>query len=159
MQTYQHQIIIGILIVFLGILFFMDPIPQDISYHNFADQRTIWGIPNFWDVMSNLPICFLGAYGLLLVFRTYKQMPELVTILIPLTLCLGIFTACFGSAYYHWSPDNPRLFWDRLPMTLMFMPIFSLLIYDFISPQWGKWAFYTLVPFCLLYTSPSPRDA
>ena len=30
------------------------PIPQSQSYHAFADSRTIWGIPHFFDVISNL---------------------------------------------------------------------------------------------------------
>ena len=25
-----------------------------------------------------------------------------------------------GSSYYHLAPDNERLFWDRLPMTIAF---------------------------------------
>ncbi len=42
--------------LFLCILFFLltDPIPQPLSYHNFADQRTVWGINNFGDVITNL---------------------------------------------------------------------------------------------------------
>lgn len=31
------------------------PIPQPQSYHSFADQRSILGVPNFWNVVSNLP--------------------------------------------------------------------------------------------------------
>ena len=28
----------------------LPPISQDPGYHNFADHRTIWGVPNFWNV-------------------------------------------------------------------------------------------------------------
>lgn len=154
MSKYRYHIILLVLIIFVAILFMLDPIPQDQSYHNFADQRTYWGIPNFWDVMSNLPMFFLGAYGIYLSLINYSKRPDIAAKLIPLVLCLGIFTACFGSAYYHWAPDNNTLAWDRLPMTLMFMPIFSLLIYDFVDEKIGQILFFLLVPlgvFSILY--------
>jgi hypothetical protein len=31
----------------------------------------------------------------------------------------GIFLTGFGSSYYHWSPNDGTLFWDRLPMALV----------------------------------------
>ncbi len=147
MHNYRYPIILIVFLVCSGILFMIDPIPQDLEYHDFADQRIIFGIPNFWNVMSNLPLFFLGTYGLYLSFQNFSLLPNLVTKLIPVTICLGIFTACFGSVYYHWAPDNQTLFWDRLPMTLMFMPIFSLLIYDFVGRKPGQIAYYLLVPF------------
>ena len=147
MNKYRHYIIGLVFFLFMAILFSLSPIPQDRAYHDFADQRIIMGIPNFWDVLSNLPMLFLGILGLTQTFKRFNEFPDWTTRLIPLVLCMGIFTACFGSAYYHWAPNNPRLFWDRLPMTLMFMPIFSLLLYDFINPRIGSMAFYFLVPF------------
>jgi hypothetical protein len=33
----------------------MDPVPQPIEYHQFADQRTLLGIPHFWNLVSNVP--------------------------------------------------------------------------------------------------------
>jgi hypothetical protein len=146
MYNYRYIIIYLIFFLFVGILFTLDPIPQNLDYHNFADQRMFLGIPNFWDVISNAPMFLIGAYGLYLSLKNYRLRPDLAAKLIPLVLCLGIFTACFGSAYYHWAPDNNTLVWDRLPMTLMFMPIFSLLIYDFVSIKIGRIAFFILVP-------------
>ena len=32
-------------------------------YHRFADQQTLLGIPNFWNVVSNLPFILVGAVG------------------------------------------------------------------------------------------------
>jgi len=146
MYKYRYYIILILLFVFTGILLSLDPIPQDLDYHDFADQRKLWGIPNFWNVVSNLPMLFLGAYGTWLSLRNWSFRPDFVSKWLPLVLCLGIFTACFGSAYYHWAPDNKTLVWDRLPMTLMFMPIFALLIYDFIGKKEGQISFFILVP-------------
>lgn len=132
----------------------MEPIPQDEAYHNFADNRSFLGIPNFWDVMSNLPMFFIGIYGFWISEKNYSQRPDIVSKTLPFVLCLGIFSASFGSAYYHWAPDNQTLVWDRLPMTLMFMPLFSLLIYDFIGKKEGTIAYYITIPlgiFSVLY--------
>ena len=67
------------------------PITQDQSYHQFADQRTPFGIPNFWNVISNLPFIAVGAAGL----RRFHHDPATVV------LFLGIFLTGFGSSYYH----------------------------------------------------------
>ena len=45
-------------------LLLVPPIPQPQIYHGFADQQTLLGIPNFWNVVSNLPFILVGALGL-----------------------------------------------------------------------------------------------
>ena len=94
--------------------------PQPLSYHAFADCRTIWSIPNFFNVLSNLPFLVGGGLGLRLIWHGggafvdgREQLPYLV-------FFLGALLTSLGSAYYHLAPDNPRLVWDRLPMTLGF---------------------------------------
>src|SRR6185503_8506482 len=42
----------------------------------------------------------------------------------------GLLLTGFGSAYYHLAPDNYRLVWDRLPMTLVMAGFLSVLIMD-----------------------------
>ncbi len=146
MSNYRYPIIACVFILFVAALAFYGPIPQDVTYHNYADQRTLFGIPNFWDVVSNIPFLFIGIWGLRESLKNWSKRPGTVAKLIPVILSCAIFTACFGSAQYHLAPDNLSLAWDRLPMTLMFMPIFSLLIYDFIGRKQGEYAFYTLLP-------------
>lgn len=123
-----------------------EPIPQDPAYHNYGDQRVILGIPYFWNVMSNLPMLFIGSYGLWQGIRHYQHRPEGVARWIPLVLSGGIFITCFGSAYYHWMPSNDTLLWDRLPMTLMFMSLFSLLLYDYLGARAGATTFWLSLP-------------
>ena len=36
-------------------------------YHDFADARTIFGIPNAFDVLSNIALLIPGAFGIALV--------------------------------------------------------------------------------------------
>src|SRR5215471_1537110 len=43
------------------------------SYSNFADQRQFLGIPNFMDVVSNLPFLIVGIWGLAVLARPRTQ--------------------------------------------------------------------------------------
>jgi len=110
------------LLVFLAVmaaslagLWLLPPIPQNQDYHQFADQRTLLGFPNFWNVVSNLPFIAIGAVGLL---RCRDALTSTV-------IFAGIFLTGFGSSYYHWNPNDDTLFWDRLPMTLAFSAILA----------------------------------
>jgi hypothetical protein len=113
---------------------FVPRIPQDEGYHNFADARTIAGIPNFWNVVSNLPFALVGIYGLFLTTRLASRSlwPGYIA------FCLAVTAVCFGSAYYHYSPSTPALVWDRLPMSLAFMAVFALVLGDRVNQALGR---------------------
>ena len=49
----------------------------------------------------------------------------------------GVLLTGFGSAYYHLAPDNARLFWDRLPMTVAFMGLVSAQMVERIDVRRG----------------------
>src|SRR5215472_17342126 len=108
-------VLAGLTAISLTGLALLPKIPQDQAYHLFADQRTLIGIPNFWNVVSNIPFVAVGALGL----ARYRN--NIATIV----LFLGVFMTGIGSAYYHWAPSDGTLFWDRLPMTVAFAAIFS----------------------------------
>jgi hypothetical protein len=44
-----------------------------------------------------------------------------------------MFLTAFGSGYYHLNPANDPLVWDRLPMTIGFAGLFSIIIGEFVS--------------------------
>jgi hypothetical protein len=111
----------------LAALLLVPPVPQDQAYHVFADQRRLFGIPNFWNVVSNLPFLFVGGWGL----ARFRDTPAM------LVLSLGFFLTGIGSAYYHWDPRDGTLLWDRLPMTLSFAAIFALVVDDRIGARTG----------------------
>ena len=117
----------GLMAVSLGGLLLLPPIPQDQIYHQFADQRTIFGVPNFWNVVSNLPFLAVGAAGL----RRFHNNPATVVFF------LGVFLTSIGSSYYHWNPNDDTLFWDRLPMTLAFAAILALVVEERVSARAG----------------------
>jgi hypothetical protein len=51
----------------------------------------------------------------------------------------------FGSAFYHLSPANETLVWDRLPMTISFMAFFSFVISFHINQKLGAMALWPLL--------------
>ena len=56
----------------------------------------------------------------------------------------------FGSAWYHLAPSNATLVWDRLPMTVGFMALFSLIVRDRLSDSLGR---HALAPLLLIGAS------
>lgn len=58
---------------------------------------------------------------------------------------LGVALTFIGSSYYHLHPDNARLVWDRLPMTLGFMGILSAVLAERVSLKAGLVALPLLV--------------
>jgi hypothetical protein len=105
------------LLAAIAFVVFAPAISQDEGYHSFADQRTLLGVPNFWNVVSNLPFAVVGFLGL----RKARDAASRI-------LFSGVFLTAFGSGYYHWAPSDTRLVWDRLPMTLVFMALVSMVV-------------------------------
>jgi len=141
---------IGLGIVALGLVFCIPPIPQDQGYHAFADDRTMLGVPNFLNVASNLPFLVVGSLGLGLLLRPGAVGPNGPVLERAergplLVLFAGVLLTAFGSAYYHLAPDNARLVWDRLPMTVAFMGFFASMIGERVSVRAGAWLLWPLV--------------
>jgi hypothetical protein len=99
------------------IVAFLKPIAQPQSYHQFADQRTIFGIAHGMDVLSNAAFLVSGLLGLWFVLRTGKTL-DAGTRWAFAILFFGLLLTGAGSAYYHLDPDNQRLVFDRLPMII-----------------------------------------
>jgi hypothetical protein len=119
---------------------FVPPIAQDPAYHNLADQRMIVGIPNFFDVASNIPFLLVGVLGLWKLIQIHEDRSRLILkheIFPFAVIFIGTILIFVGSAYYHWAPSSDTLVWDRLQMTFAFMGIFSMVISVRISVKAG----------------------
>jgi hypothetical protein len=116
------------------------------SYHHFADQRVWLGIPHFGDVVSNVVYLIAGLWGLAFLSgkSSLGQFVDAGERWPYLFVFLGLLLTAFGSAYYHLAPDNDRLVWDRLPMTIVFMPLVSALIAERVNVRLGLWLLPTL---------------
>jgi Ceramidase len=121
--------------------FFLPPIPQDPAYHAFADRRTLFGIASFWNVVSNLPFIAVGIFALGRLSRVPHDGLQLPCLL----LGLGVILVGIGSAYYHYRPTTATLVWDRLPMTMTFMALFSLVVSDRVSEPLGRALLWPLI--------------
>lgn len=127
---WRGWLLAGVVLTAIAVTLLVPRIPQDQSYHRFADTRTIAGIPNFWNVISNLPFLLVGVYGLVQTPRLSSRSLRPGYIL----FCLAVIGVGFGSAYYHYAPSTPTLVWDRCPMSIAFMAMFALILGDRVNP-------------------------
>lgn len=134
---------------------FLPPIPQSNSYHHFADRQAEWGIMNFADVISNLLFLLISILGFSALRKQWKDhCLTLEEAIVFSLLFTGVLLVSFGSAYYHWSPNNTSLVWDRLSLTIVFMSILSLTLMERINLRWGFWLLIPLLSlgvFSVLY--------
>lgn len=143
----SQRILLGLVFSFavavLAVFNFLPPIPQSSAYHAFADQRHFLGLSNALNVLSNLPFVLVGIYGFFQLAKHSKT--EKRHLLIYFCTFSGILLTGLGSAYYHWQPDNDRLLWDRLPMTLVFMPLLTSTLGETVDKKAGLYALFPLV--------------
>jgi hypothetical protein len=124
--------------------------PQPLNYHQFADQRSWLGVPNFGDVASNLAFAIFGLWGIWWLARLTPQEapPHFLDgreRWFYLAVFFGMLLTAAGSAYYHLAPDNDRLVWDRLPMTVVFMSLVAAMIAERISVRMALWLWPVLL--------------
>lgn len=142
--TWRNGLLLSSGSVLIVAAFFAEPIAQDPAYHGFVDRRSLFTTPNFLNVISNLPFAIVGALGLLFVRRHG-------TAIVPNTMLawwvffIGIFLTAFGSGYYHLAPNNDSLVWDRLPMTISFMSLVSIVLGEYLSERVARAALLPLL--------------
>ncbi len=123
----------------------VNPVPQDQQYHQFADQRNYFDIPNTLNVTTNLFFALIGFAGLyfLCIRRSLIVVDSIFAVYI--TFFAALAAVAPGSAYYHWMPDNQSLVWDRLPMTLAFMSFFTIILAERLSLKFARIIFLPLI--------------
>ena len=140
----------SVVVLLLAAIF--PPIPQPILYHQFADRETLLSIPNFLNVVSNLAILLSGLVGMLFVWRCYCSPTQ--QSFVSKAACWPYFIVffsvamiSFGSAYYHWMPNNETLLWDRLPIAIGMTALLAATLTERVSLRVGLWALPVLVIF------------
>lgn len=136
---------------------------QDPEYHAFADQRVLLAIPHFGDVVSNLAYLIVAVLGLRVLLDSrgraalagrFERWPALV-------FFIGVVLVAAGSTFYHWDPTTPRLYWDRLPITVAFTALLALFIADRVHARLGATvvlpALVALGAACVTYWQMSER--
>jgi len=143
------SIITAISLAALVLLFLAPRMPIGPGYHDFADKRTFFGIPNAQDVLSNIPFSLVGIWGFLWLCAKKgrsafldgrERIPYLV-------FFAGVTLTGVGSFWYHMAPSDDRLPLDLLPMTCSFT---SMVVVTFMERVNLRAGFSALVPALLL---------
>jgi hypothetical protein len=135
------------------VVFLLPPIPQSKAYHHFVDTRAFGGVPNAFDVASNAFFLIVGLLGMRFVLSDLSITHSAQRFLDPrerwpyFIFFAGVALTAFGSAYYHLHPDDTRLVWDRLPMTLGFMSLLAATLNERISVRTGTLSLVPLLIF------------
>ena len=118
-----------------GFVWVLPRIPQPPEYHQFADQRACFGLPNCLDAASNLLFVLVGVAGLRFLWRTSARR-VFIEPREALPYALFFFATIlvgFGSGLYHLAPDNGRLIWDRAAIALAFMAWLAAILCERVS--------------------------
>ena len=134
MDYWRYYLLFSVLFVSIIVFSLVDPINQSLLYHNFADVRSFGVCSNFMDVVSNIFFLLLGLLGL----KHCWYHRQIIAPWSWRTMFLGVSLVSIGSAYYHLTPNNDTLVWDRLPMTVAFMGLFIALLTEFIYSKLEK---------------------
>ena len=127
-----------IVVAALAALAWHGPIAQWASYHDFADGRAWLGVPNAANVLSNLPFALIGAWG---AWRLWPfGAPALAAPAQRAWWCFALAVACtaFGSAAYHWTPNDASLVLDRLPIAWACAALSCALLAERVDAAWGR---------------------
>lgn len=126
-----------------AVLALVPPIAQSPDYHRFADGRTLLGVPNALDVLSNAGFAIVGLLGLAVLRRRPRAVDGYAR---PWrVLFWGVVAVALGSAWYHLHPTNETLVWDRLPMAVSFMAMLAALASERLGAAVGRRLLWPLV--------------
>lgn len=141
----KHRVLIAVCLVAVIATALAPRFGQDPAYHQFADQNSLFAIPNALNVLTNLLFACIGGAGLyrLLWQKSLLVEPEIYPVY--LSFFGSLILIGIGSGYYHWSPDNLSLSWDRVPISMAFMSFFTILLAERISISLASKLFPLLV--------------
>lgn len=93
--------------------------------HPFADARTLWGLPNAMDVLSNLPLAMAGVAGWWALSARSVAADTRWSLQVFFT---GLLLSGVASAWYHAMPTPSGLVLDRMGMAVAFAGALSLAV-------------------------------
>ena len=130
-QNWRATVLGALVLLPLALLFTREPLPQDPLYHLLADDRTFFGVPNFFNVASNIAFLLAAIPGLAACFSSRRGGAWRSWAV----FFAGTALVSLGSGYYHWAPGNATLAWDRLPMTLAFMALLVAVLSEHLEER------------------------
>lgn len=130
-KWWRHAVVLLIVVGTLVVILMREPIAQPQAYHDFADKRALFGIPNFGDVASNLAFLIAAIAGLAVCFRRDLGRQQSAWVV----AFSGIALVSIGSGYYHLNPTDATLFWDRATMTVGFMGVLVAVLGEYVDER------------------------
>ncbi|MFN9030683.1 MAG: ceramidase domain-containing protein [Betaproteobacteria bacterium] len=132
----RHELWVTLILLAMLAAWLLPAVQQPTEYHNFADRRTLYGVPNAFDVLSNAAFALAGFYGFYRLWRGGRELRPAVRTSLQVFFT-GLVLVAFGSGYYHLAPNNLTLVPDRLPMTIAFAGVFGAVVAERVSPRSG----------------------
>jgi len=133
--------ILAVILLILGVISVAvwDRLPaQDPdSYFNFADQKIVFGIPHFFDVTSNILFLYISVFALIAGFRRIRMIPPRIFLPFVVFNVMVFFTG-WGSSFFHFMPTPQNLFWDRLPLAMVFASLLTMILTDRVFHSFYK---------------------
>lgn len=157
-RDWRIWVLLTAIIIAIIVVSFLPTITQNQSYHDFADKRAFIGIPNCFNVVSNVLFLVVSWAGLRsLWYRTrttdsdnsrgtVRKTPPFgrVSCFIDprerwpyFAFFLSVGMTSFGSAYYHLDPRDGTLLWDRIPMASGFLALLAATAAERIDVKLG----------------------
>jgi hypothetical protein len=136
-EPWRVAVVVLSAVVWSVVVWMRGRIPQSPEYFQFVDGRDLLGIPNAWNVLSNLAFAIVGPAGLWVLgrgrafFRDSRERTPWAIFYVAVALTSA------GSAWFHLAPSNASLVWDRLPMSVAFMALLAALITERIDARAG----------------------
>jgi len=143
-----RRVVLGVLVLLLlAAVVAVAPKSQDPTYHHFADAGRAGPVPNAANVLSNLAFLAVGIWGVAVVLspRTTTAFDEPWERRPYALFFTALVATAFGSASYHWNPNDRTLFWDRLPMTVAFASLVTSVLAERVDPRAARRLFLPLV--------------
>jgi hypothetical protein len=134
----------------IGLYFILStgPIPQPLSYHDFADTHVWLGIAHAGDVLTNLAFVVAGGWGLWSLMRPTQKCGTFTDARerwLFQWFFIGVLLTGLGSGWYHLAPDNNSLVWDRAPMAIGFMSIVAIMLAERVKVSLGVTLLFPLM--------------
>ena len=136
--TYSERYLLAGTALLLLLALNAPALTQDQAYHQFADSRTLLGVPRALDVLSNAAFVVSGLAGLAML-ATGRLVGFSGAMRRSAYVCFAgfVFTS-LGSGYYHLSPDDAGLGWDRLGMVVAFAGVLGMVASQRVSRRAGS---------------------
>jgi hypothetical protein len=134
-RGWRVGLLVAVALVAVAGVMLVPPIRQDLAYHDFADRRTVLGVPHGLNVLSNAGFLLAGAWSLVRVARAALPAWERGA---GTVFAIGLLLTGLGSAWYHAAPSNASLVWDRLPLSTLFPTVLAVAVGDRISAAAGR---------------------